>query len=213
MPALSTIAATHIRTTARLELALADYNEAIRLGRPTRRRTAIAAPCSWRWRGRARDCRLRSGDRRRPRYASALHNRGLAYTRQGRFELAIADHSEAIRLSPEYAAAYNGRGYARSAQGDADRALLDFDRSIALDPGAPEVFVNRGVLLFRRADFTGAGAEFDRALAIDRDYAHALFSRGVARLKTGDGRGIADIKDAECLRPEVAEVMENEGVR
>ncbi len=42
----------------------------------------------------------------------ALNNRGIAYRNQGKYDRAIADFDEAIKLKPDYAVAMYNRGTA-----------------------------------------------------------------------------------------------------
>lgn len=62
--------------------------------------------------------------KREPRrnLAYAYYNRGLAYTRKGDDDRAIADFSTAIKLNSRDAAAYHTRGFSYSRKGDYDRA-------------------------------------------------------------------------------------------
>ena len=54
------------------------------------------------------DCRLHAAIRLDPRHALAYGARGLARERLGQYERAIADDTEAIRLSPKDAEFHNG---------------------------------------------------------------------------------------------------------
>ena len=48
-----------------------------------------------------------------------------------RYDDAIADHNEAIRLKPDYAKAYTNRGSAKAALERYDDAIADFTRHSA----------------------------------------------------------------------------------
>ena len=45
-----------------------------------------------------------------PDFSEAYNNRGVAKDALGRYESAIADYDEAIRLQPDFSKAYNNRG-------------------------------------------------------------------------------------------------------
>jgi tetratricopeptide (TPR) repeat protein len=53
---------------------------------------------------------IQSGQEAREKLATAFDNRGVAYKQKGRYEQALQDYEEAIRLNPSNANAYNNRG-------------------------------------------------------------------------------------------------------
>ncbi|MGZ5849448.1 MAG: tetratricopeptide repeat protein, partial [Methyloceanibacter sp.] len=61
-------------------------------------------------------------------------NRGTTLTHMRRFELAIADFTDAIRLKPDFALAYCNRGIANFELGRYDDALVDYSVAIDRDP-------------------------------------------------------------------------------
>jgi tetratricopeptide (TPR) repeat protein len=69
-----------------------------------------------------------------PMTAGAYLDRGIRLGNQGEHDSAIADFTEAIRLSPKYTAAYYNRGIAYAKKGDYDRAIADYTQAIRLDP-------------------------------------------------------------------------------
>src|ERR1700733_1455904 len=66
--------------------------------------------------------------------AIARNNRGNAYTAEGKYDLAIQDYDESIKLDPKYAKPLNNRGVVYQRKGDYDRAAADFDAAIDIDP-------------------------------------------------------------------------------
>lgn len=59
---------------------------------------------------------------------------------------AIADFTEAIKLSPRFANVYNGRGVTRRLKGDLDQAAADFDLAIEISPNQARAYANRGLV-------------------------------------------------------------------
>jgi tetratricopeptide (TPR) repeat protein len=67
--------------------------------------------------------------------AFAYNNRGLAYSRKGDDDRAIADCDQAIRLDPKLALPYKQhRGNAYNSKGDYDGTIADADQALKLDP-------------------------------------------------------------------------------
>ena len=93
--------------------AVADYDEAIRLGADR------AGGSEGDRRGAARDL------------ADAYYKRGSFYVwRQGDFDRGIADLDKALELDPDHVMAYRTRGWAHQRNGDYDRANADYDAAI-----------------------------------------------------------------------------------
>ncbi len=57
--------------------------------------------------------------------AETYYNRGLAHSKKGELELAIAAYTKAIELKPDYAEAYYNRGGAFLRLGEREKAKLD----------------------------------------------------------------------------------------
>ncbi|MCZ6604432.1 MAG: tetratricopeptide repeat protein [Alphaproteobacteria bacterium] len=82
--------------------------------------------------------------------ATVLFNRGLAQQNSGDLAAAIADYSEALRLSPGDTFSHFNRGTAFEDRGDLDCALADFTSAARIDPNRQE-FVGRRDALTGRA--------------------------------------------------------------
>ena len=66
--------------------------------------------------------------------ADKFFHRGIGYFDKGKYDLAIADFSEAIRLDPYSTYAYCNRGEAYHEQGEYELALADFNEAIRINP-------------------------------------------------------------------------------
>lgn len=78
---------------------------------------------------------------------------------------AIADTTQAIKLTPKSADAYSKRSYAYYRLGEIDRAMKDLDRAIELQQDSVEVYKRRAQILTEYyQDFDAATDEYEQAL-------------------------------------------------
>jgi tetratricopeptide (TPR) repeat protein len=95
--------------------------------------------------------------------ARAFFYRGRAQSASGRFDAAIRDFDEAIRLAPGFPDPFNFRGVAWAGQGQFERAIADFDQAIQLDPNYAVAIYNRGLAAQNLGRTDEANRYFKRA--------------------------------------------------
>ena len=71
---------------------------------------------------------------------------GVQLQNQDRWEEAIAEYDEAIRLDPQNTDAYSNRGFAYFKLDQFEQAIQDYGEAIRLDPRNPMIYANRGVM-------------------------------------------------------------------
>jgi tetratricopeptide (TPR) repeat protein len=132
--------------------------------------------------------------------AQNAFNSGVGYFQKGDYDRAIANFSDAIRLSLYYSTnpiAYLNRGLAYSSKGDYTGALVDYNQAIRLDPKNPVVFFSRGTVYGKKGDLDDAIVDFNQAIQLNPNYAPAFVNRGAAYNNKSDyDRGIADFTEA-----------------
>jgi serine/threonine-protein kinase len=134
--------------------------------------------------------------------------RGEALRCLGRFDEAIGDFTEAIRLRPAVALGYVWRGLARQGKGDAEGALADFSKGLELKPDDWLAYYYRGRLVRRRRP-QEALADFSRCLKINPQSAGAWEERARVHGQLGDRAGaIADFTSALKIRPSAVNLNE-----
>ena len=108
--------------------------------------------------------------------AMALTNRAWPYSLLRRFDLAIADLDEALRLAPNSAVILNDRAFARLRMGQLEAALADYDAALRIDPATVFSLFGRGLVRARQGDKEAAQRDFDAARRLQPDV-EAVFAR------------------------------------
>lgn len=115
---------------------------------------------------------------RLPTGARGYYSRGVADTRAGRFESAIANLDRAIALDPTKANARVARANAWYRAGRPYLALVDADAALALEPASSRALYVRGCVLRRIGRDDEALASFDDAIKADPSFGPAVLARG-----------------------------------
>jgi tetratricopeptide (TPR) repeat protein len=150
------------------DIAIADFNEAIRLD-PHQSRYYNA-------RGKTRCLKseydqaladLNEAIRLDPKFPQAYCNRGSAWLGKKQYDKAIVDYNEALRLDPQDAMIYNNRGDTWNEKKEYDKALSDCRQAIRLDPTLPPAYNNRGVAWDGKGEYDKALSDFNEAIRLD----------------------------------------------
>src|SRR6266581_8406341 len=106
--------------------------------------------------------------------ALAYQQRAFSYANDQRFQDALNDLGEAIRINPRDARAYEQRAAIEMKINDYDKALADYGEAIKTNPGEIKYHLYRGYIYELRGDLQNAMADTDRALKIDSKNKEAL---------------------------------------
>ncbi|MCE9530187.1 MAG: protein kinase [Planctomycetes bacterium] len=98
------------------------------------------------------------------RYAG-LNNRGVLFVRQQRWDLAIADLREAVRLKPEQPAGYINLAKAYDGAKQFDEAIATLDHAVKLAPTVAALYDVRSAVHLERNERQAACADVRRAIA------------------------------------------------
>ena len=99
--------------------------------------------------------------------ALAYQQRAFSYANDQRFQDALNDLGEAIRINPRDARTFEQRAAVEMRINDYDKALADYDVATKLNPGEIKYHLYRGYIYEMRGDIQNAMTETDRALKID----------------------------------------------
>jgi tetratricopeptide (TPR) repeat protein len=176
-----------------------------------------------------------------PKTAGAFLDRGITLARQGEFEMAIADFTEAIKLNPNLSGAYLLRGRAVYASvsdvidiGEKfervgvhfkggwkasdeqlrayELAITDFTQAIKLASDNAVAYSDRGDTYCQIGDYDKAIADYNQAIRINPQYAWAYNNRANAYHYKGDNdKAVADYTQAIRHDPQFSYPYYNRG--
>lgn len=120
--------------------------------------------------------------------AKARTDLGIAYLRDGRYEVALEEAQRAISHMDSYAPAHNLLGLVHMSLGQNEQADASFRRAIGLAPGNPEIANNYGWFLCQTGKVKESFAYFNQVLRnpLYRTPAKALHNMGVCALLDKD---------------------------
>ncbi|MSR83394.1 MAG: tetratricopeptide repeat protein [Candidatus Latescibacteria bacterium] len=121
-----------------------------------------------------------------PSVAKSHDDLGVAYTRKGMLDQALAAHQQAIALDPGWAPAHTHLGIALSLKGQREQAIEQHLEAIRLDAGLAQARYNLGVEYSQAGQLDQARAAFEQAIGLDAGYGHAYHALGQVCLQQGN---------------------------
>ena len=126
----------------------------------------------------------------KPDYAKAYNNRGVIKKRFSRFEDAIKDYDEAIRLRSDFSySGYYNRGVARSSLKQYELGIEDYNKAIRLKPDYAKAYSSRGQAKLALGRHGSALEDCNVAIGLKPNLAYAYSNRGRVRLALGNVKG------------------------
>lgn len=118
--------------------------------------------------------------------AATLVNRGLAYYKDNKLDLAIADYTESIRIDPKQSTAFSNRAAARATLKDFPAALQDIERALAIKPGNVDALnIRCRILGSGFGKLEDALADCDRSLKLRPDDDNLQYVRALILARIG----------------------------
>lgn len=137
--------------------------------------------------------------------ADAYFDGGLHLYREKRYDAAIWQYRQAIRILPNYSGSYDNWGLCLEAQGHVDQALAKYRYALSLDPNNTHAHSNLGSALFLRGNVPAGLAELREAVRARPGDARSHMMLGSALYRAGDHeqarqewRKVADKGDQEA---------------
>jgi tetratricopeptide (TPR) repeat protein len=108
-----------------------------------------------------------------PNLAAALQQRATVYVSQKKFQEAIADYSEALKMKSDDPDTYERRAYAEMQLRDFDKALHDYNEAIKHNPQEAKYYQVRAIIYQEKKDYKAALADTEKTLQLDPNNADA----------------------------------------
>lgn len=132
--------------------------------------------------------------------------------KQGNYEGAIEDYTQAIRLNSDDAEAYFKRGNAYAKLKNHQRAIEDYTQAIRIAPNSDGAYLNRGHAHFDLKDYQEAIEDYTQAIRLNPDNAEIYFNRAKAHANLKDyQKAIEDYTQVIRLNPDDAETYISRG--
>ena len=132
--------------------------------------------------------------------------KGVRLTQQARYDDALAEFRQALRLMPDLDRAHLGLGAALQGKGDLDGAITEYRTFLQRHVDDPDGHNNLGSVLQRKGELAAAIAEYRTALQARPDNALTHFNLGTALATQGQVEAAAtEYRTAIRLNPDLVE--------
>jgi tetratricopeptide (TPR) repeat protein len=142
-----------------------------------------------------------------------IHNNlALAYDRIGKYEEAIKELNEALRLNPDYIEVHNNLGVTYDRMEMPEIAEDELKEALKLNPNYTEALCNLGNIYARSGRYEEAACELQEALRINPELAIAHNNLGnIYALQKRNEEAIQEFKEALRINPDYAPAHNNLG--
>lgn len=150
--------------------------------------------------------------------AQAFNFRGRAYYGTNKYDRAIVDFDQAIKLDPNYASAFFSRAITRAAaayknKSSYELAIQDYGEALRLNPRNAAAYLNRGSIYLHTDHYDRAVQDYSQAVQLDPKNSGAFLGRGIAHYNNNDyPQAIADFKITITLDPKNAVSLYGQGL-
>jgi len=128
------------------------------------------------------------------------YEKGVEFFHESRWEEAVAELDEAIRLDPEFIEAYNGRCVTLANIGRVQEALIDCDEAIRLDRQFAVAYFNRAAVYMQLDQHDRALAGYSEYIRLEPQDTEGYVERALTYTLLGrDVEALQDVDRAEEL--------------
>lgn len=109
----------------------------------------------------------------------AFNKRGNTYDALKKYDLAVADYTEVIKLLPSFEYGYANRALANCRKLNFTAAIADYSQALRVNPKSSYALYGRGIARIRSGDTAGGKADLSAANLQDPDMANVYRSIGM----------------------------------
>jgi len=120
-----------------------------------------------------------------PSFALAYNNLGHALASQKRYEEAVPQYQQAIKINPYYTKTHNNLGQVLYELKRYDEAIEHYQQAINIEANYAKTYSDLGNAARRKGKLKESIAYYNEAARFKGDYAEAHFKLGVARVQQG----------------------------
>jgi tetratricopeptide (TPR) repeat protein len=147
-----------------------------------------------------------------PNSYNVYYNRGTVLLELSRYELSIADFSQALKLNPQWGSAYLNRGNAWSEVGEFSKAVADYQTAIRLNPNNGSAYLNLGLAYRDLKAYPESLAAYDQGLKVAPNNPRLYYSQALTRTDMKQRtEALADYDQAIRLEPNYLAAYINRG--
>jgi tetratricopeptide (TPR) repeat protein len=125
---------------------------------------------------------------------ATLQHRGLAYLKDNKFPQALADFTDALKLSPRDTGILERRAYVEMKMNDLDKALADYDEAIRINPREKRYYLLRSYIYETKNDVKNSMADTEQVLTIDPNNVEAKARKDrlnkILEIKANEEKGL-----------------------
>lgn len=141
-----------------------------------------------------------------PDNAEEHRKKGALLTQQGKYDEALVEFRQALRMMPDLDRAHLGIGAALQGKGDLDGAIAEYRILLKRHPNDPGAHNNLGTALQQKGDVAAAIAEYRVALQFQPDDALTHFNLGTALSTKGQAEeAVGEYRTAIRLNPDLVQ--------
>jgi tetratricopeptide (TPR) repeat protein len=148
-----------------------------------------------------------------PNKARPYGTRGDYFQDIKKYDEALADYSNALKINPSYSTAYHNRATVYKQLGQLDNAINDYTQAINIDSSYMLAFYNRGNAKLQQEKFNQAIDDFSEAIRLSPDFKVAYYARSYAYWKIQDyNEVIDDCSKAISIDPNYSQAFHLRGI-
>ena len=140
-----------------------------------------------------------------PSFVIVYNNLGHALASEKRYEEAVMQYRQAIKINPFYSKAHNNLGHALSELKRYDEAIERYRQAISIEANYAEAYNNLANALGKEGKLKESIAYYNEAIRFKSDYAEAHFNLGVALgRQSWSKEAIVQYRQALQIKPDFA---------